>query len=83
MLPPLEKFASKVGKLGLGDDHRIVVYDANGGYNAACRAWWMFRVFGRSDIAVLDGGLPKWLAEHRPLEDIKPTPQESCSSAGL
>ena len=76
MLPSSEKFASKVGKLGLGDDNRIVVYDANGGYNAACRAWWMFRVFGRSDIAVLDGGLPKWLAENRPLEDIKPTPQE-------
>jgi len=69
MLPEVEKFSSKVRKLGLGDGCRIVVYDSNGGYLAACRVWWMFRVFGHKDIAVLDGGLPKWLAENRPVTD--------------
>ncbi|MEK9724493.1 MAG: rhodanese-like domain-containing protein, partial [Rhodospirillaceae bacterium] len=76
MLPSPEKFSSRVRKLGLGDGTRIVVYDANGGYMAACRVWWTFRVFGHEDVAVLDGGLPKWLAEGRPAEDLPTTPQE-------
>lgn len=76
MLPSPEKFSSRVRKLGLGDGVRIVVYDANGGFMAAQRVWWTFRVFGHEDIAVLDGGLPKWLAEGRPVEDIPPVPRE-------
>jgi thiosulfate/3-mercaptopyruvate sulfurtransferase len=76
MLPSPEKFSSKVRKLGLGDGNRIVVYDANGGYMAAHRVWWMFRVFGHRDVAALDGGLPKWLAEGRPTEDTPPVPRE-------
>src|SRR3990172_11930098 len=58
MLPPPEKFSSRVRKLGLGDGNRIVVYDQLGFFSAA-RVWWMFRVFGHEDVAVLDGGLPK------------------------
>tara|TARA_Y100000589_G_scaffold22816_1_gene18979 strand:- start:995 stop:1855 length:861 start_codon:yes stop_codon:yes gene_type:complete len=69
MLPSPEKFSSRVRKLGLGDGLRIVVYDANGGFMAACRVWWMFRAFGHDNVAVLNGGLPKWLAEERPLSD--------------
>ena len=69
MLPSAEKFASRVRKLGLGDGSRIVVYDVHGLMSAA-RVWWMFRVFGHLDVAVLDGGLPKWLAEGRPVEDL-------------
>lgn len=76
MLPQPEKFSSRVRKLGLGDGVRMVVYDANGGHMAACRVWWMFRVFGHTDIAVLDGGLPKWLAEDRPTDDLPRNPQE-------
>lgn len=68
MLPAPEKFSAKVRKLGLGDGTRIVVYDQRGIFSAP-RAWWMFRVFGHRDVAVLDGGLPKWLAESRPCED--------------
>lgn len=68
MLPPPEVFSSKVRKLGLGDGSRIVVYDQRGLMSAA-RVWWSFRVFGHRDVAVLDGGLPKWLAEGRPVED--------------
>ncbi|MCC7045561.1 MAG: 3-mercaptopyruvate sulfurtransferase [Alphaproteobacteria bacterium] len=75
MLPSAEKFSSRVRKLGLGDGSRIVVYDTHGMMSAA-RAWWMFRAFGHDDVAVLDGGLPKWLKEGRPVEDMKPMPRE-------
>lgn len=74
MLPKPEKFASRVRKLGLGDGNRIIVYDANG--MGAARVWWSFRVFGHADIAVLDGGLKKWRAEGRPIEDLPPIPRE-------
>lgn len=73
MLPSPEKFSSRVRKMGIGDGKRVVVYDSVGLYSAA-RVWWMFRVFGHSDVAVLDGGLPKWKAEGRPLEDGPPRP---------
>jgi thiosulfate/3-mercaptopyruvate sulfurtransferase len=75
MLPSPEKFAARVRKLGLGDGNRIVVYDRHGLMSAA-RVWWMFRVFGHKDIALLDGGLPKWMAEGRPTEDRPPQPRE-------
>ncbi|HER27469.1 MAG TPA: 3-mercaptopyruvate sulfurtransferase [Rhodospirillales bacterium] len=75
MLPSPEKFSSRVGSLGLGDGSRIVVYDSSGGFMAACRVWWMFRLFGHSDIAVLDGGLPKWGKEKRPVNDHEVIPQ--------
>lgn len=74
MLPPPEKFASKVRKLGLGNGHKVVVYDSAG--LGAARVWWMFRVFGHRDVAVLDGGLTKWKAEQRPLEDLPPMPRD-------
>lgn len=76
MLPPPEKFASKVRRLGLGNGNKVVVYDCQGFATAAARVWWMFRVFGHTDVAVLDGGLPKWIAEGRPLEDLPPMPRE-------
>ncbi|GEO41001.1 sulfurtransferase [Skermanella aerolata] len=75
MLPAPEKFTARVRKLGLGDGVRIVVYDTHGLMSAA-RVWWMFRVFGHRDVAVLDGGLPKWIAEGRELEDLPPMPRE-------
>jgi len=65
MVPPPEKFSARVRKLGLGDGCRIVAYDQKGLFSAT-RVWWMFRLFGHDDVAVLDGGLPKWLAEGRP-----------------
>lgn len=76
MLPPPEVFSSKVRKLGLGDGNHIVVYDGNGGASAAARVWWMFRVFGTSNVSVLDGGMPKWLREGRPTDDMPPIPRE-------
>jgi thiosulfate/3-mercaptopyruvate sulfurtransferase len=73
MLPAPEKFSAKVRRLGLGDGSRIVVYDQRGLYSAP-RVWWMFRAFGHRDVAVLDGGLPKWLAEGKPTEDGESRP---------
>lgn len=76
MLPSPEKFSSKVRRLGLGDGVRIVAYDQRGIWSAA-RAWWSFRVFGHEDVAVLDGGLPKWMREGRPVAEgpVQPEPR--------
>lgn len=75
MLPPAEKFSSRMRKLGLGAGHTIVVYDGAGLFSAA-RVWWMFKVMGHTQVAVLDGGMPKWRAENKPLEDHVPMPRE-------
>lgn len=67
MLPPAAQFAARMADLGINDDDRIILYDATP-HRTSARAWWMFRAFGRDDVAILDGGLPKWVAEGRPLE---------------
>ncbi|WP_288943668.1 3-mercaptopyruvate sulfurtransferase [uncultured Roseovarius sp.] len=71
MVPPVEKFMSRLRAMGVGDGHQVVVYDAQGLFSAA-RVWWLFRLMGQDNIAVLDGGLPKWQAEGRPVEDMPP-----------
>ena len=71
MAPPVEKFMSKLRAMGVGDGHQVVVYDAKGLFSAA-RVWWLFRLMGQDNIAVLDGGFPKWQAEGRALEDMPP-----------
>jgi thiosulfate/3-mercaptopyruvate sulfurtransferase len=68
MLPPARQFAEQVGALGIGDEDDVVVYDGSGANLSAARVWWMFRAFGHGRVALLDGGLPKWRAEGRPLE---------------
>jgi thiosulfate/3-mercaptopyruvate sulfurtransferase len=72
MIPSADLFAGKMELLGIGDDDRVVVYD-NVGLSSAGRAWWMLRVFGHRGVAILDGGLPKWRTEGRPLEDVTPS----------
>jgi thiosulfate/3-mercaptopyruvate sulfurtransferase len=74
MLPSTVKFASRMKKMGVGDGMRIVVYDSLGLYSAA-RVWWTFRAMGHQDVAVLNGGLRKWKAEGRPLEEGPPVPR--------
>ena len=64
MLPPSEMFNSTVRKIGIGDGHKVVIYDGLG-MRSAARLWWMFKVFGYSDVVVLDGGFPKWVKENR------------------
>ena len=71
MVPPVEKFMSRMRAMGVGDGHQVVVYDGMGLFSAA-RVWWLFKLMGQSNIAVLDGGLPKWQAEGRPVEDLPP-----------
>ncbi len=68
MLPSPDVFAAKVGTLGVSNALRVICYDSVGLFSAA-RAWWMFRVFGHDKVAVLDGGLKKWIAEERTIED--------------
>lgn len=71
MAPPVEKFMSRLRAMGVGDGHQVVVYDGHGLFSAA-RVWWLFRLMGQENIAVLDGGLPKWQAEEREIEDMGP-----------
>lgn len=75
MAPPVEKFMSRMRGMGVGDGHQVVVYDGAGLFSAA-RVWWLFRLMGHPNVAVLDGGLPKWQAEGRPVEDLPPLPRE-------
>ena len=67
MLPSAAEFGAAMERLGIGRDDRIVVYD-NSPIHTAARGWFMLRHFGARDVAILDGGLPKWLAEGRPTE---------------
>ncbi|MGI1664105.1 3-mercaptopyruvate sulfurtransferase [Palleronia sp. KMU-117] len=71
MAPPPEKFISRMRAMGVGDGHQIVIYDGAGMFSAA-RVWWLFRLMGKTDVAVLDGGFPKWRAEGHPVEDMPP-----------
>ena len=71
MAPPTEKFMSRMRGMGVGDGHQVVVYDGMGLFSAA-RVWWLFRLMGKMDVAVLDGGMPKWRAEGRETSDMPP-----------
>ena len=71
MAPPPEKFISRLRAMGVGDGHQVVIYDGAGLFSAA-RVWWLFRLMGKTNVAVLDGGLPKWLAQGRDVEDMPP-----------
>jgi len=75
MAPPIEKFMSRLRAMGVGDGHQVVVYDGAGLMSAA-RVWWLFRLMGQENVAVLDGGLPKWQAEGRETEDMPPVPRD-------
>ncbi|NBN62418.1 3-mercaptopyruvate sulfurtransferase [Pannonibacter tanglangensis] len=68
MLPAPHVFSSMMRKLGIGDGMTLVVYDSLGLFSAA-RGWWMLKTMGAARVFVLDGGLPKWKAEGRPVED--------------
>jgi len=71
MAPPVEKFISRMRAMGVGDGHQVVIYDGAGIFSAA-RVWWLFRLMGKVDVAVLDGGFPKWRAEGHEIEDLPP-----------
>ena len=71
MLPEPGQFARRVGEMGIGDGMTIIVYDGMGLFSAP-RVRWTFRTFGASDVRILDGGMPKWRAEGRALEEGSP-----------
>ncbi len=66
MMPSAEEFERQMEALGIGNDTDVVLYDALGLFTAA-RPWWMLRAMGHHRVAILDGGLPKWTAEERPV----------------
>ena len=72
MLPTAAAFAEATGALGIAETDTIVVYDSVGLFSAA-RVWWTFRLMGATDVRVLDGGLPQWRAEGRPVETGTPS----------
>ena len=76
MLPGPADFGEMVGKLGIGDQDTIVVYDG-AGLGSAPRVWWTFRIMGAKEVYILDGGLPAWKAEGRPTEqgEVKREPR--------
>jgi thiosulfate/3-mercaptopyruvate sulfurtransferase len=82
MIPSAELFASKVSALGITNEHRVIVYDVYGMQSAA-RTWWMFRVFGHDNVTVLNGGLPKWEAEGRPITAATAPRSVSCFQANF
>ncbi len=69
MLPPAAQFAAEIGRLGIGNDTLVVVYDAN---YVSARVWWMFRLFGHDKVRILNGGFRRWVAEGRPVETGDP-----------
>jgi len=77
MLPGPKQFGEAVGQLGIGDGDTVVVYDSVGLFSAA-RVWWTFRLMGAKSVYILDGGLPKWKAEGRPIKTgtVKRTPKK-------
>jgi thiosulfate/3-mercaptopyruvate sulfurtransferase len=82
MFPGATKFASRMQSLGIGDGNRIVVYD-NSPLHTAARAWWMLKSFGAHYVAILDGGMEKWLAEGRPTESGIPEHRHGHFTAAL
>jgi thiosulfate/3-mercaptopyruvate sulfurtransferase len=74
MLPDAAAMAKAMSALGLGDGMRFVVYDVHGLF-AAARVWWTLRAFGAPHVSLLDGGLPKWIGEGRPLASGGAAPQ--------
>ena len=72
-LPTPQEFAALMGRLGIGDNTRVIVYDERGGLYAA-RLWWILNYHGHANVALLDGGWPKWTAEARPVSAAVPAP---------
>ena len=83
MLPDAERFAERMGRLGIGDEDDVVVYDGSGSNLSAARAWRMFRAFGHDRVGVLDGGLGHWRREGRLLETGAVTPRAARFTAKL
>ena len=71
-IAPADRFAEVMGRLGIGDQHLVVAYDAHPASQFATRLWWALKYYGHDQVVVLNGGLPKWQLENRPLDNIIP-----------
>jgi thiosulfate/3-mercaptopyruvate sulfurtransferase len=71
-IAPTERFAQVMGRLGVGDQHLVVAYDAHPASQFATRLWWALNYYGHDQVVVLNGGLPKWQRENLPLTDTIP-----------
>ena len=78
MVPSPGRFAKLLGAMGVGNQSRVVFYDQRGLFSAA-RGWWLMALFGHDEAAVLDGGMPKWRRERRPLESGDPPPAQPAA----
>src|SRR5205814_9565499 len=63
-----QQFSQMMSQIGIGDQHLVVAYDAHPASQFATRLWWALKYNGHDQVVVLNGGLPKWLRENRPLE---------------
>jgi thiosulfate/3-mercaptopyruvate sulfurtransferase len=81
MLPDAESFARAMAAIGIGSGDRIVVYD-NSPLRTAARGWFMLRHFGARNVAILDGGFQKWMAEGRPTESGESARRQSTFDPG-
>lgn len=82
MMPSEADFEHAIGAMGVKNTHDVVVYDGAGLFSAA-RLWWMFKTFGHQNVFVLDGGLPRWIADGYRVEDAPRMPDPSSFSARL
>ena len=71
-IAPPERFAEVMGRLGIGDEHTVIAYDAHPASQFATRLWWALKYYGHDRVVVLNGGLPKWLREGRSLTNVEP-----------
>src|SRR6266568_7363776 len=71
-IAPPARFAELMGRLGIGDQHLVVAYDAHPASQFATRLWWALRYYGHDEVVVLNGGWPKWQREHLPITDEVP-----------
>ena len=81
-LPTASQFTAQMGALGISNSTCVVVYDSYGLFSAA-RCWWMFKIFGHGNMAVLDGGLKKWLAEGRSVQTGEPHVPKPAQFSGV
>jgi thiosulfate/3-mercaptopyruvate sulfurtransferase len=79
-LPTAAQFAARMAEIGVSDGGRVVIYD-DSGVKTSARAWFIFRLHGVREVALLDGGLGKWRAEGRPLESGAPGDEQGRFSA--
>lgn len=78
MAPTAGRFARLMGEMGISNTTRVIFYDQKG-LQSSARGWWLMKLFGHQNAAVLDGGLPKWRAEGRATQSGDATPAPAAS----